>query len=258
VSVRAWLTTIVAVVALFLAALLVSPALPLAGRAAYVLPFSAVTAAILAAALTSPALTPRALVWLAPPALLLTALALSGASADSRLGAAAVLGSLLAAGSLAGAVLGGRIEAPGHLVVVAAASTFADLYSVLHASGPSQAALHAPRLLSVLALPWPIPGTREVDPMIGVGDVVFAAVYLAAARKHALPVRRITAALAAGFLGTMLLVLTLERPLPVLPALGLAVLAVEPRAWRVPAKDRVPALIGIAVLGGVFAFLFLR
>ena len=99
---------------------------------------------------------------------------------------AALLTLALLAGSAAlGGLIGARIENPGHLVAVVAISALADLWSVYDPSGPSaklaqQAASHPDKLV-LFALPWPMLGTTHIEAIIGAGDILFAALYSAAA-----------------------------------------------------------------------------
>lgn len=158
---------------------------------------------------------------------------------------------LLVAGSDLGALVGARVEEPGHLLPVAVVSSLVDLASVLHPAGPSARVVGSPGALALLAVWFPLIVPGKLAPILGVGDVVFCGLYLAAARRHRLSAGLITAALAAGLVSTMILVVITELPLPALPLLGAAVLVAEPRARRVPAPDRRRAwavMIGLALV----------
>jgi hypothetical protein len=122
-----------------------------------------------------------------------------------------VVASLLAAGTTAGAAIGARIESPGHLLPVAIVSSIADALSVWTPGAPSESALASRALLSVVAIAWPIAGTHDVPPIVGVGDVVFVALYLSAARRHGLPMARSIGALAIGLLATACVVAARPR-----------------------------------------------
>jgi hypothetical protein len=88
-----------------------------------------------------------------------------------------------------------------------------------------------------LALPWPMLGTRDILPFLGVGDVVFCSLYYAAARKHGLSLARTLVALIGAFAATAITVAVLARPVAVLPFLGAAVLAAHASFRRPPARD---------------------
>ena len=93
-----------------------------------------------------------------------------------------------------------------------------------------------------------------VPPLIGAGDLVFAALYVAAFRRHGLPARRALGALGGAFaLGLGLLCLTL-RPIPLLPLLGGAVVlsdrrarSLDRRGWRTVLLVSAALLVAIAL-----------
>jgi len=224
----------------------VAPSVPAPPLLAYVLAFSAISGLSLASAQACPARKTRELRWLLAPLACLMLVAFSGGRDVWH--AAVVLASLLIAGGLMGSVVGASIEHAGHLLFVVIVSSLADAASVLHPSGPSAAIVSSEQALSLLALPFAFLGTSETPPLLGVGDVVFAALYVAAGRRHGLPARRTLFALALAFLLTMATVMALELPIPALPFLGLAMLAAHPEARRAPAHDRKRGFLVIGVL----------
>ena len=235
-----------------------SPAIPAPPLLAYGVAFSAVTASLIAAAVVTPVPGGRALVT----ALALSSAGIAGVAAaragpDDPWGAAAVTACLLVAGAAVGSAVGGRVERAGHLLVVVVVSVLVDTFSVFHSFGPTAAAVARPRLIALIALPWPVLGTTEVAPVLGVGDVAFAALYLAAARRHELGVRRMALAVALGLVATAALVVVTGRPVPALLAMGAAVLALHPRARRLPAEDRRTGWTVIAGLGLLWLALWL-
>nr|MDQ3038079.1 hypothetical protein [Myxococcota bacterium] len=166
---------------------------------------------------------------------------------------------LLVGGGVAGAVVGGRIQHAGHLSVVAVVSSIADAWSVMAPEGPSAAVVQQAPLLSVLALPFPMLGTDAIEPLLGVGDVVFVALYLTVSRRFELGLGRTIAALAIAFAATAMTVIALERAIPALPFLGAAMLIAHREARLPPGEERRTALIGMAVLAAlVIAVLALR
>jgi hypothetical protein len=160
--------------------------------------------------------------------------------------AAIVLAALLVLGSMLGQTVGAAIEQPGHLLFVALVSSIADAASVLHPSGPSATLIQSEQALSLLALPFAFLGTDATPPLLGVGDVVFAALYVACARRHRLASVRTLTALALAFAVTMGGVFVAELPGPARPFLGAAMLIAHPEARRPPVGDR---WRGFAVLG---------
>ncbi len=244
---------------LLLAASVPAPSVPVPPVAAYLLGFVVVGATTLAAGAVAPVLTRR---WLAgvvlPVAAVLLALYLWSECVPRPLGPVAVTVALLLAGGAVGGSVGGRIEHPGHLLVVAVVSLLVDTFSVYHPAGPTAAVVARPEALAVLALSWPMLGTSEIVPILGVGDVVFAALYLSASRRHGLGRGRTALALAAGLVVTLIAVVLTSVPIPALVGMGLAVLAVHPEARRLPAKDRRKGRIILAVLAALWLAVWLR
>lgn len=218
--------------------------------------FACVSAETLVASAKAPSFSRRAILWLPLPIAGLLGVALLGDALPALLAAAIVTALLLGVGTAIGGSVGGAIEHPGHLVVVALVSSLVDAFSVLHPRGPTAQLLEVDAAISVLVLPWPMLGTPHIEPILGVGDVVFAALYLAAARRHALPLRRTVLALATGLALTLLVVVLTARALPALPFLGAAVVAAHPEARRVPREDRTKAIVALVGLSVLFGLLF--
>lgn len=99
------------------------------------------------------------------------------------------------------------------------------------------------RLLTVSAA---VPPLRDPEPAIGFGDVVFVALYLAAAARFKLPRGRTLAALSLGLLSAGGVAIGLRASIPALPLLGAAVVLMHPETWRVPREDR--PMAGFALL----------
>jgi hypothetical protein len=169
-----------------------------------------------------------------------------------------VLVALLLLGTGVGALVGRRIQQPGHLLFVAVVSSVADLWSVTQPSGISHAIAQDPLALSLAALPWPMPGSGELAPLLGVGDVVFTSLYLAATRVHALPLRRSVLALALGYALTTAFVIATERPIPVLPLMGACFVIAQPAARSVSALDRRRGAWMLTLIASALALWFLQ
>lgn len=173
------------------------------------------------------------------------------------LAAMVVTAGLLAAGTLVGAAVGAGIEHPGHLLFVVLVSSGMDALSVLHPRGLSAAIVKSEAALSALAMSWPMLGTSAIEPILGVGDVMFSALYIAATRKHQLPIRRTLWALGLGFMATLGLVFLAQIAVPALPLLGTAVLMAHPEARRPAAADRRAGWTGVGLMVTVGLVLFL-
>jgi hypothetical protein len=169
-----------------------------------------------------------------------------------------VTAALLFGGTLLGAVVGGAVEHPGQLLFVAIVSSAADIASVVHPSGPSAVLAQAPAALALFALPWPMLGSPALEPFLGVGDVVFTALYAVASRRHRLSVARTALALGFGYVAVMLLVLALELAIPALPLLGLAIAVAHPQARRPAPADRARGFTLSALVVAAVVVLLLR
>lgn len=255
-----WLAALLAPAALLALVAAIAPFVPLSGSlgrgAAGVLAFACVGAEVLTAAALAPRLRPRALLALPVPIAALAAVAVLGDGWPRGAAAATVTVGLLSVGTLAGAVVGHAIDRAGHLVVVAVVSSLVDVFSVLHPRGPTAQLVQVETAVNVLILPWPILGTARIEPILGVGDIAFAAIYLGAAKRHGLAVRRTVLALAAGLAVTLAVVMATGIGIPALPFLGAAVVLAHPEARRLPPEDRKKALVGLVVLVGLFVGLF--
>lgn len=248
----AWIVAAAALLGLFASFAALVPVHPLVG---YGVAFAAVAAQTLCAswAVREP---PRGgLVWILLPAAAVYGVYLTGATGVAA--AMVVTIGLLTLGTLLGASIGSGIQHPGHLLFVALVSSGMDALSVLHPRGLSAALVKSEAALSVLAMSWPLLGTQAIAPILGVGDVVFTALYLAAARAHDLPVRRTLWALGLAYLATFALVVVVQLPVPALPLLGAAIVMAHPAARRPRAADRRAGWLGVGLMASLGIALFL-
>lgn len=235
---------------------LYAPRLAVEPEPSFAIAYGAVTFEILALAWSAPRLKP---LWTTLVCALGVGAVGALASQVASPGSAALLTlSLGCLAALLGAALGGRIEKPGQLAAVALVSGIADLWSVFDPSAPSarfaEQAMAEPERLALFALPFPLLGTPLIPAVIGAGDVVFAALYVAAFRAHALSVRRVLLALGVAFGLGLLGLLVTRAPLPLLPLLGAAVVAIDPaarslsgREWRTVTGVCVALVVAIAL-----------
>lgn len=225
----------------------------------YVVAFVAVTAMTLAAASVAPVLGWRGvLVTVVSSVVALLALLFYGEHLHDAVEAMVVTASLLTAGAVVGATVGGRIEHPGHLLAVVVVSVLVDTFSVFHAAGPTAAVVSRPAVIALLALPWPVFGTTNLAPVLGVGDIIFSALYFATTRRFELGMLKTAVALAVGLLATMVGVMVTEMSLPALVGIGVAMVVAHPRARRLPKEDLKKALWVIGPLALLWVLLWLR
>ncbi len=170
-------------------------------------------------------------------------------------GLVATLG-VIALGCAAGITVGARIIDPAHVLAVALASSAADVWSVHSPRGVTHAVVVAQdvalqRMLTVSAA---IPPDRVPAAAIGIGDVIFAALYLAVAARHRLARNRMVAAIAIGLLLAGAATFALRRPMPALPFIGALVVLFEPRTRKVARHDRLATAIAAALFVGSVVF----
>jgi hypothetical protein len=240
--------------AVLVGAAVLAPSLRVSPVLAYVVGFGAVAGSAMLTALATPRVGPRALPLLLVP---LGALAVVAQLPEPGLDAAvSVTAALLLGGTLLGACVGRAVEHPGQLLFVAVVSSLADVFSVFHPEGPSAAIAESEAALSLLALPWPLLGTADLRPFLGVGDVIFTALYVASARRHGLSLPRTVIALALAYALTMLAVLVLEMVVPALPLLGLAMVLAHRQARTPAERDRARGLVVTALVVALVLALF--
>ncbi len=146
-----------------------------------------------------------------------------------------------------GGAIGLRVQHVGHFLPAAAMAAAADIVSVTASFGPSHAIAESPRALSLLAISFPVPGTHLAAPALGVGDLLFFALALGVARAHALSAVRVGVAGYLGILLAGLLSAVLSAPIPALPAIGGAIVALVPETRKVRRADRTATTIAIGL-----------
>lgn len=167
---------------------------------------------------------------------------------------------LVASGWGIGGAIGSRVEHAGHMLPAAAVAAAADLASVLHPSGPSNAIASSERALAVVALNVPLPGGIAA-PVLGVGDLVFASIALGVASRHRVAPWGPLAGVALGAGVSVALSALFERPIPALVAMGALAVLFTPAFRTLRRVDRrttifsVTAAIAIAIALGIRAAL---
>ncbi|MBI5534634.1 MAG: hypothetical protein HY898_18050 [Deltaproteobacteria bacterium] len=233
-------------------ALLLAPRIRIASSLADLIAFAGATlTSLLSLVILSRGQLPRwsrVALGVAAPALVA---AVAYAKGDGAWSVVAVAACLIVFGHVLGDLIGGNIEHPGHLLPACVVVSIVDITSVLHPSGPSHAVLASERALAVMVVSFPVLGTHDVAPTIGVGDLLFIALLLAAARRHSLPWIRVAVLIAAGIAVAGAASAWLNAGVPALPAIGLAVAAGVRDARKLRPKDRKTAtiiMVGAAVV----------
>jgi hypothetical protein len=236
------------------AAALVFPHLALSEAAASALHFgSSAGAALLSLTLAARSgLSPRNAGALLGAGLASLAL---GALAGARPALAAVMVDfgLVSIAHAVGGSIGRRVSHPGHLLPACAVAAAADVASVVHPAGPSHAIAQSERALSLLAIGFPVPGTAQVAPALGLGDLVFLALVLGVGAAHGFSLVRTAISAALGLAAAGALSALSGREVPALVPLGAALLAGLPEARRLRPEDRRTAAIAVTVAMAVVA-----
>jgi hypothetical protein len=186
---------------------------------------------------------------------LASAAVLAAIGATSRPGLAATVaagGALVVASWALGDAVGRRIAHPGHVAPACAVAAAADVASVVAPEGPTHAIAASDAALPVLAIAGPVPGHAGMAaPTLGAGDLVFTALLLGAASRHGASRPRVAIAVATGIAAALALSASLGAPVPALPAIGVAVVALVPPFRQVRREDRRGSAVGIALALGL-------
>jgi hypothetical protein len=157
--------------------------------------------------------------------------------------------------------LAGEIEKAGHLIPVCVLGTLVDIWSVFH--GPSrqvagQVMEHQqrmaeagvqtpPPIVDFLILHWPYPGADMMATLLGLGDLVFVAMFLAASRRFGLSLPKAFLLILAGLALSTAVALWWSRPVPALPFICTLYLAGNARGMKLNRKEWI-ITIGTAVV----------
>ena len=130
-------------------------------------------------------------------------------------------------------------EAGMGLVLGAIVVSLVDFLSV--SGGPTKAIVEShPELAQLMLLQWSVLGTDGLppQPIMGMGDPLFLAWFLAGVHKFGWGIARNLAALIVGCAVGYLTVALTERPMPALPFMSAAFLLMNWRRFEIPPEDR--------------------
>jgi hypothetical protein len=150
-----------------------------------------------------------------------------------------------------GGSLGRSVQHPAHLFPACVVAASADVVSLLSPEGPSHAVANSERALSVLAVWFPVAGSRAVSPALGIGDLLFVAFVLGVARAHHLPYARVIVCCALGIAAAGLAAACLHVAFPALVPIALATIIGLPRIRQLRAVDRRPAHVSMLLAAAV-------
>lgn len=146
--------------------------------------------------------------------------------------------SLLIWTTCAGMLAAWTLQRPGSLLTVALVVAVADVFNVFFgpaaaiAAGQATGWLKGWAQISLLAVP--LLGSNDTVPLLGAGDFLFSALFLASARKFELGLKRTYGALLGAFVAGLVTVYLLGRAIPALLFIGGAFLLVNWRRLRLP------------------------
>ncbi|HYP89256.1 MAG TPA: hypothetical protein VEQ59_13910 [Polyangiaceae bacterium] len=150
-----------------------------------------------------------------------------------------------------GGSLGKSVQHQAHLFPACVVAASADVVSLLSPEGPSHAVAASERALSVLAIWFPVPGTRESSPALGVGDLVFIAFVLGVAVAHQLDYKRAIACCVAGVVLAGFAAAALGVAVPALVPIAAATIIGLPSIRKLRRADRRAAHVSMLVAGSI-------
>ena len=229
---------------------LVWPETPLASMLGYLVVFSALSGVIILGA-SQAARAP--LRWAQVGVVVGVGVGLAVVSAPLSPGWQALVGGLgaLTAALTLGARLGAEVQFASYLWPLTLVALGADFWSVTTPEGVTQQLVAAGPEggLNFVVLTLPVPGLG-VSPVLGVGDVLYVALFLGAVRHLHLPVHRAIKGLAAGFALCLMGLLIIQVPLPALAFVAVGGAAGLGRHARPRRRELITALVFV---GGFFA-----
>ncbi|NUO48899.1 MAG: hypothetical protein HOV80_08590 [Polyangiaceae bacterium] len=163
---------------------------------------------------------------------------------------AQVLG-LVGIAHAAGSLIGRRVEHPAHVLPACAVAAAADIASVLSPEGPSNAVAKSETAIALFALASAVPGTTAIAFVLGVGDLIFAAIVFGVAARHGVSLLKVGLLVLAAFATALAASAVFMMPIPALVPVGLFVVTAIPEFRRLAKKDRRAAAFAIAAAAAV-------
>jgi hypothetical protein len=170
---------------------------------------------------------------------------------------AQVLG-LVGIAHAAGGLIGRRVEHPAHVLPACAVAAAADIASVLSPEGPSNAVAKSETAIALFALASAVPGTTAISFVLGVGDLIFAAIVFGVAARHGVPLLKVGLLVLAAFASALAASAVFAAPIPALVPVGVFAVAGVPEFRRLEKKDRRAAAFAIAAAAAVVIGVALR
>ena len=212
---------------------------------------------LLATCRVAPRVKPESLAYALIPAAILGGLLWSEIGTESPSLFVVITVSVLSLGCLVGGYIGALLEHPSMLFVVAYVAALGDCFSVFHPHGLTANIMKDPQALAVLTLSVPVLGTKHIVPLVGIGDVAFAAVFFVGTRVTGLSERRTLLALAGALIAVVLSVEVLHLTLPAVPFMSVGIVAMHRETRSLPRAQATRILLNLLVVTVVLAGLWL-
>ncbi len=134
---------------------------------------------------------------------------------------------LLGIGCHVGKIVAQGVSERSYLVPLSLVASVMDLWSVW--GGPSQLIIQNPQSHNYFLILYPLLGTQQIYPTIGLGDITFMALYLGVIPRYQLKRRQTSWALIVAIFSVYLLSVLSAKPLPAIPFISAAFLVVN---WK--------------------------
>jgi len=146
--------------------------------------------------------------------------------------------------------IGNGIDAVSHLIPVAVVATLADIWSV---SAGATSMIIVSSAINYFLLRFPVPGTTEIQYLIGLTDFLFFAIFFQAARRFNLGTAKNAVLLLSSFLVAVAAAIFFGMGLPVLPFMALIFVAGNFRRLELKREEIKQILIFSVVILAVFS-----
>ena len=147
--------------------------------------------------------------------------------------------------------LSGIIKKPSYLIPLVAAAGLADIWSV--SFGATNKIIQSRTAMNFLLFSFPVAG-KGILPVIGVTDLIFAAMFLSLSSRFNIPVIRTQVLVAASFIISITVAVFGGFGVPVLPVMGMFFIIGQYKYIKiVDPKEKREAIHGILIIAAALA-----
>jgi len=162
---------------------------------------------------------------------------------------------LLGIGCHIGKIIALGVNQRSYLVPLSLVASVTDFWSVW--GGPSHIMVHEPTFQYYFLVSYPLLGTKEILPTLGLGDITFLALYFALLPQYNLKIRATSWAIVFAFLITFLLSFLAGNALPAIPFISAAFLLINWKLLEFKKEDIRTTFVFIGIFF-LIAFLFTK